>query len=93
MLKEVPYKEYLIRELDIEQFLVVIGENDDTNFQKTQLALLRLSICNPITKEPVGEEGIKQIGASHFKPMWDIVSEMHGLLGEKKVEDSSTTTS
>lgn len=91
MLKEVAYNEYLIRELSIGQFLPIIGEADQVNFQKTQLALLELSVCDPVTKQPIGKEGLDQIGASSFKPIWDIVAEMHGLV-EKKQESDTTNT-
>lgn len=88
MLKEETYKEYLVRELSILQFLPII-ELGDQNFQQMRLKLLSMSLCDPVTKEPIGEAGLSDVGASQLKDIWRIVATMHGLINEVTEEKKS----
>lgn len=82
MLKEVEYKDYIIRELSIGQFLPLLAKLGD-NFQQTQLEMLSEAIVHKDTNIAVGSDGLFNIGASDLKPIWNIVAEMHGLIEKK----------
>jgi hypothetical protein len=88
MLKEKPFKDYLIIELDIEEFITIM-DSWDNNYRQAQLTILSKALCDPKTREPIGREGLKKIGASEFMEVWQEVGDMHGLTAKK---DESATT-
>ena len=88
MLKEKPFKDYLIIELNIEEFITIM-DSWDSDFRQAQLTILSKALCDPKTREPIGKEGLQQIGASEFMDLWQEVGDMHGLTAKK---DESATT-
>jgi hypothetical protein len=82
MLKTIQHKDYLIKELTIGQYLPIMRVLADDTAQ-AQLDMLALSVCDNLTGEPVGVDGLNQIGASEFLPLWEAVAELHGLIEKK----------
>lgn len=62
----------------------LLAQNEfSLEFRKYQLELLKVTICDPETKKPIGDEGLREVGFTKLQEYWPIVQEVNDM-GEKK---------